>query len=209
MRWGSPARVKFKKGVPSRSLRGQRPRGGADRPKAGAHLSRGPQQDALEEGQGGWDSGAQDRGQATLRGQERARGNGAERRAWSADLPIEMVGEAPERGPSLSLATGGLGEAEGKAEWAGRKWRPLHSPCLLSLPWPLPSPAPPHGDTGSGPGCSMPAHPGHRQATRAPPPRPLSDCCSHFPRLGRDTRFFQKHFLCKIILRNMFLEMNS
>lgn len=167
MRWGSPARVKFKKGVPSRSLRGQQTRGGADRPKAGAHLSLGPQQDALVEGQGGRDSGAQDRGQATLRGQERARRNGAEQRAWSADLPIEMVGEAPERGPSLGLATGGLGEAEGKAEWAGRKWRPLHSPCLLSLPWPLPSPAPPRGDTGWGLGAACQLTPA------AGPPGPL------------------------------------
>ena len=129
--------------MPTRYLREQQTRGGADRLKTGAHLaggrlSLGPQQDVLEEGQGGQDSGAQDRGQGTLRGQERVRGNGAEGRAWSADFPIEMVAEAPERGPSLSLATGGLGEAEGKAEWAGRKWRPLHPACLLSPPPPLP-----------------------------------------------------------------------
>lgn len=67
-----------------------------------------------------------------------------------------------------------------------------------------PIPAP---DGGSGPraGWLTPAS----RVTRPRPPRPYSDCSSHFPRLGRDTRCFQKHFLCKIILRNVFLEMDS
>lgn len=207
MRRGSPARVKFKKGVPSRSLRGQRTRGGADRPKAGAHLSLGPQQDALVEGQGGRDSGAQDRGQATLRGQERARGNGAERRAWSADLPIEMVGEAPE-GPQLELSHRRPGGGRGQGRVGGEEVETLALPLppFTSLASPLSRPSPRRHRLGAWvQHASSPRPP----ATRAPPPRPLSDCCSHFPRLGRDTRFFQKHFLCKIILRNMFLEMNS
>ena len=47
------------------------------------------------------------------------------------------------------------------------------------------------------------------QPARTTPPHPRSYCGPHIPRLGRDTRFFQKHFLCKIILRNMFLETGS
>lgn len=34
-------------------------------------------------------------------------------------------------------------------------------------------------------------------------------CCCHFPGVGTDMGFFQKHFLCKIIPRNMFLETDS
>lgn len=140
------------------------------------------------------------------RGQERAPGRGGDRSAWSAGSLAEV-----SRGPADSAAgvdrrpewdCGSCGRrrgvgAEGRQrQQVGRKSLPCSPPCT-SLALLTPDPPCP-GQKGAG---------GQPARTSRPIPLLLRP---PLPQAGSGTRdSFKNIFLCKIILRNMFLETGS